>query len=92
MKPPLYCRTCGTVGAPKQRVKGSFLLELLLWIGLLVLGLISTLWLLVPAIVYSIWRLTTKALVCSACGSEAIIPVDSPVAVAARAAALEVKP
>ena len=38
----LYCTNCGTVGAPVTRVKGSFGVELLLWICFLVPGLIYT--------------------------------------------------
>src|ERR1700724_520553 len=78
-----YCQHCGAIGMPVTRVKGSFLLESLLWLGLLIGGLIVSWWLLLPAVVYSVWRLTTKDTVCPSCGAPNMIPVDSPKARAA---------
>lgn len=74
MATPMYCSNCGTVAAPKTRVKGSFLIEIFLWLCFLL-----------PGLMYSIWRLTTKEKVCPQCGAPNMIPADSPKARAALA-------
>jgi hypothetical protein len=63
------CRNCGCVGKPKRWTKGSFLIEVVLWIIILPVGFL-----------YSIWRLTTRCDVCLKCGSTNLLPADSPVA------------
>ena len=68
----LYCPNCGTVGRPKKVTRGSFLIELFLWLMFIV-----------PGLIYSIWRLSTRASVCPACGAPNMIPTDSPKARAA---------
>ncbi len=62
------CKSCGFVGKPKTYTKGSIFIEIILW-----------LFLIVPGLVYTIWRLTTREKVCPKCGSRDIIPLDSPV-------------
>lgn len=74
-KVEMYCANCGALGLPKTRVKGSFWIELVLWFCFLV-----------PGLIYSVWRLTTKAPVCSSCQSTSIMPSTSPNAKAALAA------
>lgn len=64
----MICTKCGTAGSPKKVTKGSILIELVLWICLLV-----------PGLIYSIWRMTSKQRVCRACGSPEIVPLDSPI-------------
>jgi len=54
----MFCKNCGSVGAPKMRRRGSPTPELLLWLCVLV-----------PGFVYSIWRLMNKYKTCSSCGS-----------------------
>jgi hypothetical protein len=71
-KDSMYCTACGTVAKPKKIVKGSFILELLLWLCFLL-----------PGIIYSVWRLSNKANACPKCGSESMIPIDSPKALQA---------
>jgi hypothetical protein len=61
------CTTCGFVGYPKKYCKGSFLLEVVLWLCFLV-----------PGFIYSIWRLTSKYDGCPACKNASMIPVDTP--------------
>ena len=61
------CSNCGTIGTPKTFTKGNILLELVLWIFFLI-----------PGLFYSIWRLTTRAKVCRSCGSENMVPLNSP--------------
>ena len=45
----MYCNNCGTIGKAKTRTKSSFLIEIFLWFMLIV-----------PGIVYSLWRLTSR--------------------------------
>jgi hypothetical protein len=64
----MICTACGTADRPKTVTKGSTLIELILWLCLLI-----------PGLIYSIWRLTSRHDACSQCGSESIVPLDSPV-------------
>lgn len=61
------CANCGRSGDPKRVTKGSFLIELVLWCCLLV-----------PGLIYSIWRLTTRSDACAKCGAQNLVPVQSP--------------
>lgn len=63
----MICSNCGTVGKPKKHTKGSMLTELFLWL-LMVL----------PGILYSAWRMSTKTMICKTCGSADLLPVNSP--------------
>jgi len=62
----MVCTQCGCTGTESQ-TKGSFLIELVLW-----------LFFCVPGLIYSIWRLTTRGKVCSACKSDRLVPASSP--------------
>lgn len=62
------CTICGYTGKPKTITKGSFLIEVILWLCFLV-----------PGIIYSIWRMSAKQAVCQKCKNPSMIPVDSPV-------------
>jgi hypothetical protein len=64
---PLICAACGSRGTPKTQTKGSIWLEIALWICFLV-----------PGLIYSIWRLTTRQQVCAECGTPGMISVNSP--------------
>lgn len=65
----MFCSACGHEGPSKQITKGSTGLELFLWLLFLL-----------PGLVYSIWRHSSRASGCAACGSTALIPTDSPMA------------
>jgi len=65
----MYCKKCGNLGPTKRTMKGSFAVELVLW-----------LFFLLPGLVYSIWRLTTKGRGCSVCSSDDVIPANAPLA------------
>lgn len=66
---PVICKGCGESGGNvKMRTPGSTLIELVLWICLVV-----------PGLVYSIWRHSKRHRVCPRCGSADVIPVDSPI-------------
>ncbi len=64
-----FCLTCGKIDTPEVRTKGTFKMELMLWF-LMVL----------PGLIYSVWRLTTRGECCPACGSVQLVPANSPVA------------
>ena len=63
----MICPRCGSHGPEKVVTPGSFLIELALW-----------LFFLLPGLIYSIWRLTARKKVCSSCGADGLIPVDTP--------------
>ena len=62
-----YCANCGSVGFPKTYTKGSFGLELLLWLCFLI-----------PGVFYSVWRLSSRYRGCPICGAPNMIPASSP--------------
>lgn len=68
VKGEMVCIDCATVATPKQTMKGSFVIELFLWLCFIV-----------PGLLYSLWRLTTKGKGCPRCGGK-MIPTDSPAA------------
>ncbi|OHA44233.1 MAG: hypothetical protein A3G04_01710 [Candidatus Taylorbacteria bacterium RIFCSPLOWO2_12_FULL_44_9] len=61
------CTVCGFIGKPKRITKGNILMELILW-----------LFFLLPGLIYSIWRLTTRQDVCPKCFNPTMIPTDTP--------------
>ena len=65
--PVLYCPECGLVGQGKSQVQGSLGLELALWLALLL-----------PGLLYSVWRLRSGARVCASCHYAGLLPLDSP--------------
>lgn len=67
--PLSFCVMCGHEGRGTYRTKGSILIEIVLWLLFII-----------PGVIYSIWRVTTRAPVCRACGSDRLVPPDSPVA------------
>jgi hypothetical protein len=65
--PPVICADCGYIGSPGKRVKGSTLVERLLW------------WvLLIPGPFYSLWRKSGRRKICAKCGSQSLIPFETP--------------
>lgn len=73
--PVRYCATCGHVGKGLTKTRGMLLIEIVLWLCFLV-----------PGLIYSIWRQGSKHKVCASCGASTLVPLDSPVATAARRA------
>jgi hypothetical protein len=62
------CTLCGAIGRPVRKAKGSFIVEVVLWLLFLF-----------PGLIYSLWRLTSKYDACPSCGQPStMIPVDSP--------------
>lgn len=70
---PMYCTACGHEGDTTTTTKGSMLIELVLWLAFIV-----------PGLVYSLWRVSSRHKTCSACGSSALVPTTSPVAIAQK--------
>ena len=64
----MICKTCGSRSGTENVIKGSILIEIILW-----------LFFLVPGLIYSIWRLASKHKTCKNCGSVVLVPVDSPI-------------
>jgi ssDNA-binding Zn-finger/Zn-ribbon topoisomerase 1 len=62
-----YCPACGSVNDGRRHVPGSILIELVLWICLLI-----------PGLIYSIWRHAASTKACSVCKTVGLIPVNSP--------------
>ena len=67
MAKELICSNCGYKGKPKKITKGSIFIEIILWIALII-----------PGVIYSIWRLTTRHEACPQCGATNMVPLDSP--------------
>lgn len=67
LKHGLYCTACGAQTYGKARTRGSILIELILWLAFLL-----------PGLIYSIWRLSTRQKVCTVCDSPDLIPLNSP--------------
>lgn len=63
----LICTQCGHVGKSVYVTKGSMLAEAGLW-----------LFFLLPGLIYSVWRLSSKTSVCAQCKNPSLIPLDSP--------------
>lgn len=69
-----FCTQCEQLGTPRTVTKGSFVIEVLAWLCFLI-----------PGVLYSLWRLTTRHKACPHCGSASIVPSSSPRAQAAAA-------
>ena len=77
-----HCMQCGTDGAPATVTKGSIGIEIVLWLCFLV-----------PGLIYSLWRLTTRHRACATCGATNLVPIQTPAALAHKASlAGSVKP
>lgn len=68
MSKQLICSVCGNVGKAKTPIKGSGLIEIILWLSFIL-----------PGLLYTIWRRSGLSPVCTACGSKNLIPLDTPV-------------
>lgn len=71
--PRLFCPTCGHEGPARLQTRGHFGIELAAW-----------LFFILPGIIYSIWRVSSRRHVCAKCGATGLIPPDSPIAIATR--------
>lgn len=64
-----HCMACGSEADPITKTKGSILIEIVLWPCFIV-----------PGLIYSLWRITSRQPVCAVCGAANLIPTDSPAA------------
>lgn len=64
---PFICPSCGVRSYPSTKTRGSIFIEIILWLCLII-----------PGVIYSIWRLTTRHKACPACGQGGVIPVETP--------------
>jgi hypothetical protein len=69
-----HCMQCGTDGVPATVTKGSIGIEVVFWLCFLV-----------PGLIYSLWRLTTRHQACATCGATNLVPINTPAAVAHKA-------
>lgn len=63
----MICSSCGSIGAPVVITKGSFLIEVILWLTFLV-----------PGLIYTIWRTTAKETVCAVCRKPTVVGIETP--------------
>ena len=61
------CSNCGYVGKSKSVTKGSTLIELFLWLLFII-----------PGLLYSLWRLSSRYQACPKCGASHMVPLDTP--------------
>jgi hypothetical protein len=63
----VICKTCGYSGERQYDNPGSLSVEVVLWLLLIV-----------PGLIYSLWRHLSAVPVCPKCGGRELIPLDSP--------------
>lgn len=63
------CTNCGHVDVPRTKTPGHALIELILWLTFIL-----------PGIIFSIWRHSSKFKVCRQCGAPNPIDLNSPMA------------
>jgi hypothetical protein len=68
MAQQLICSACGHVGSSKTAIKGSGWIELILLLCFII-----------PGIIYSVWRSSSRHKTCPSCGSTNLIPLNSPI-------------
>lgn len=61
------CENCGKRDTPNKMQKGSLLIEIILWLIFII-----------PGLIYSFWRMSTKFNACPSCKKDTMIPIDSP--------------
>lgn len=64
----MVCKACGHVGTTQMVTRGSLAIEIVLWLCFLI-----------PGLIYSLWRSTSRHSACRKCASTEIIPADSPI-------------
>ena len=61
------CEKCYDMNNGIKHTKGSFFIEIVLWLCFFV-----------PGVIYSIWRLSTRGKVCKICKEMGLIPLNTP--------------
>ena len=67
MSEEFICRMCSHIGPLELNKKGKRSIEIVLWLLLIV-----------PGLIYSIWRRTGRWFTCPDCGSHHLVPLRSP--------------
>lgn len=62
------CTQCGEQAKPVLITKGSIFIEIILWLCLLI-----------PGLIYSIWRHSTRFRGCPDCRTQTMVKADSPI-------------
>lgn len=68
MAKKMICKACGHVGKPARKTRGNLLIEIILWLCFIV-----------PGLIYTIWRCSTRYNACKTCNATELVPVDSPI-------------
>jgi hypothetical protein len=63
----VICKTCGHTGDRKYESRGMLSIEVVLWLCLVI-----------PGLIYSLWRHLSAVAICPSCGGKDFIPIDSP--------------
>lgn len=64
----LICTTCGAqTDMPQSKTRGSVVIEVVLWFALII-----------PGLLYSLWRQSTRQKVCPTCGNATLIVANTP--------------
>lgn len=80
----VYCTQCHTTGEFNFSYAFGGLAELVAWLIFIAISMMVTWLALIPAVLISLWRFSSKKKICAQCGSQNIIPADSPVAIQNR--------
>lgn len=64
----LACKDCGSIGESSTITKGSIWIEVVLWLCFIV-----------PGLVYSLWRHSSRFEACRVCGSRNVVPLETPI-------------
>lgn len=62
-----FCPSCNSFTNGKKETRGHFALEVFLWLCFII-----------PGLIYSVWRQTSKHMTCSQCGASNLIAFNSP--------------
>ena len=65
MAKPLLCPNCLNQSKPKTKIRGSILIEIILWLCLII-----------PGLIYSLWRSGSRYKVCPSCNATGMMVVD----------------
>ncbi len=63
----MICPACGTQGEPATATKGSFIIEIILWLCFII-----------PGLIYTVWRISSRHPICPVCKAAGMIQVDTP--------------
>lgn len=64
----MICKTCGHIGQGKRSTPGNLGIEIVLWLCLII-----------PGLIYSVWRVSSRYNACQVCGGRDLIPTGSPI-------------